>query len=238
MRRLIPHILLGVLTLASVVIAALSVSHQSWQSSPVAASKLSCSEPAPSDANDVYLNSRLAKVHTTLQAIRISATPKPTPSTSFVFLAPLGGRCDSQIAARYPNSDGTPGYLIASVWSGETTDTPALSVTISRDLSGATLICNLSPRALHYVTHLLKNKAQVDYLCPALPTSPSPGADGVYYYETFDIASRTNAVVAGGYVASTPPVAMQVSCAWNEPQDAPYSCNDLIAAIFKTNQAH
>ena len=236
MRRLIPHVLLGVLTLASAGIEVVSLSHQSWQPSTVAPSTLTCSEKATSDTVDTYLSPRLAKSRTKLQAIRISATAPPTPWSSFLLLAPSGGHCDAQIVARYPNSDGTPGYVVAAVWSGETTDSPALTVMASRDFSGASLICNLSPRALRYVDRLVHDEAKVQYLCPPLPTSPSPGADGVYSYETFDITAHTNATVAGGFIRSSPPVSMEVQCVWNEPANAPYSCKDLIASIFKNNQ--
>ena len=47
--------------------------------------------------------------------------------------------------------------------------------------------------------------------------------------------TRTNVVVAGGYIAHSPATAMQVACSWNEPDASPYGCRDLVDSIFKIN---
>ena len=240
MRRAIPHLILATLTVGAGLATLLSVGHQPWSTTTVAIAEGLCRVDSPRGSQDVTLTPSLAGEATKLGLAWVSTNPTVTGhgapgDLSFAIVSPRGGSCTTQMApSQFRNSDGTPGRILAARISGTTSDEPSLQVLVGNDTTGSLLICNLVATAREYLQKEKMKPNYLDYFCPAL-TNHARGKDGVVYYESYDVNTRTNVVVAGGYIAHSPATAMQVACSWNEPDASPYGCRDLVDSIFKIN---
>jgi hypothetical protein len=228
------------MTLGAGVAAWSSATHQPWTSVTIERpTQELCSPGEVQGSATVIVKPQLASVADSLQVVTIAvdATDAQTGhmKASVDVVVPKNTYCQARTdVTQFPNDDKSAGTIVSARFAGYSSDLPTITVMLGKDISGSLTICNLEPRAYTFLQkHQLPANA-LAYFCPPL-SNVTNGADGVRYYETYDVKTLTNALVAGGYVAHNPAVALQVSCSWNEPADSAYSCRDLVASIFKLN---
>lgn len=228
------------MTLGAGLAVVVSVRHQPWTTTQIAA--INCGVESDGGTQTVTLTPALAQDANNLNAITVSLRDSTSSSSegnlSFTMLVPRNGQCASlNQLTQFPNDDHTPGQILAARWSGPTSDQPSVTVYVGEDVTGSLLICNLVPSALGLLKSHKVSSGLISFGCPPL-SGVTNGPDGVRYYDTYDVQSRTNATVGGGFVIHHPALAMQVACGWNVPDNSPYGCRDIIASIFKTNSTN